>query len=263
MYTTGNLGASTTRCLNVKMLSESLSVSCPTGKVSEVTHFGVYAKGSEAEQRSLCTSEGVTVSTGLDCAGLSQKDSSFYTDKLMPCVGQQSCMITGLHDDLPIGAQGGSASGCTLSESDSLFVQYSCKVDDEELAEKRHQALIAGCVNVFAALMLLAVIKNRVGSISIEKKEFDLQTVTASDYTLEIALSKEQVKTMREKIYAESFEYRESDGLKLKLYLTRELENTIHEVSGNTDGKISDINFAYYNSWLLDGLRKRGDFIKY
>jgi len=57
--------------------------------------------------------------------------------------------------------------------------------------------LIASCVNVFAALTLLSVIKNRMGSIAIEKKEWDLQTVTASDYTLEIALSKEQVQNMR------------------------------------------------------------------
>ena len=86
-YTTGNLGQSQARCLNVAMATETLSVSCPTGSISEVTHFGVYAKGSEADQRSLCTSEGVSVSTGLECASVSKKDHSFYTDKLQPCVG--------------------------------------------------------------------------------------------------------------------------------------------------------------------------------
>ena len=62
--------------------TETLSVSCPTGQISEISHFGVYAKGSEADQRSLCTSEGVSVSTGKDCSSISKKDSSFYTDKL-------------------------------------------------------------------------------------------------------------------------------------------------------------------------------------
>ena len=57
--------------------------------------------------------------------------------------------------------------------------------------------------------------------------------------------------------------YRESDGLRLKLYLTRELENIIKEISGEDGGRIADINFAFHNSWLIDLLRSRGDHIKY
>ena len=112
-YTVGNLGQAQARCLNVLMETETLSVSCPTGAISEISHFGVYAKGSEADQRSLCTSEGVSVSTGLDCASISKKDHSFYTEKLQPCIGQESCLIHSLHDDLPIGGQSGDA-GCSL-----------------------------------------------------------------------------------------------------------------------------------------------------
>lgn len=186
-YTVGNLGQSEARCVTVKMVSESLSVSCPTGNIADVTQFGVYAKDSEADQRSLCTAQGVSVSTGLSCDSLSKKDHPFYTDKLQPCVGQQSCLIHGLHDELPLGNNG---DGCSLEETDTLFVQYNCLVGEEELAEKRHQALVASCVNIFAALTLLAVVRNRQGSIAIEKKEWDLQTVTASDYTLEVSLTK-------------------------------------------------------------------------
>ena len=76
---------------------------CTTGLIDDITHFGVYKKGSEADQRSLCTSEGVSVSTGLQCAGLSSRDHSFFTDKLSTCTGQQSCMIHGVHDEVPIG----------------------------------------------------------------------------------------------------------------------------------------------------------------
>jgi len=194
----GNLGASEARCINVKMVSESISVSCTTGQVSEVTHFGVYQKDSEADQRGLCTAEGVNVNTGFDCSALSKKDSSLYTDKLQACIGQTSCMITGLHDDISLGPHGGD---CNVKEQDSLFIQYSCKVTEEELKEKRQQALLAGCVEVFAALTLLSVVAYRQGSIAIEKKEFDLQTVTASDYALEVKLSREQIDQMKNDIY--------------------------------------------------------------
>ena len=68
---------------------------------------------------------------------------------------------------------------------------------------------------------------------------------------------------MRDAIYQESFAYYESDGMKLKLYITRELEKILKEKSGDDEGRVADINFAYYNSWLLDSLRTRGDLIKY
>ena len=56
---------------------------------------------------------------------------------------------------------------------------------------------------------------------------------------------------------------RESDGLRLKLFLIKKLEDLLKELSGEDGGRIADINFAFYNSWLLDGLRDRGDAIKY
>lgn len=42
MYTAGNMGGAEARCLNIKMLSESLSMACISGAIHEVTSFGVY-----------------------------------------------------------------------------------------------------------------------------------------------------------------------------------------------------------------------------
>ena len=42
----------------------------------------------------------------------------------------------------------------------------------------------------------------------------------------------------------------------------RELEKILKE-SGDDNGRIHDINFAYYNSWLIDDLVKRGELIKF
>ena len=60
-YTTGNLGQSMSRCLSLRMKANDIAIGCNTGRITEITHFGVYAKDSEADQRSLCTSEGVEV----------------------------------------------------------------------------------------------------------------------------------------------------------------------------------------------------------
>lgn len=71
---------------------------------------------------------------------------------------------------------------------------------------------------------------------------------------------------MRKDIQSEGFgtsyyENYTSDGLRIKQYLAKKLEDYIKEISG-TEGRVSDISFAYHNSWLIDGLRTRGDAIK-
>ena len=124
------MGASEARCLNIKMISDSISVSCTTGEISEITHYGIYQKDSEADQRGLCSTDG-NANTGFDCSSLTKSDSSFFTDKLQPCVGQKTCMINGVHDDLSLGAHGGD---CNIKEVDTLFIQYNCKVNDAELS---------------------------------------------------------------------------------------------------------------------------------
>jgi hypothetical protein len=168
-------------------------------------------------------------------------------------------MINNLHDDIALGSHGGN---CDIREIDTLFIQYNCKVGDEELLEKREQALMAGCVEVFAALTLLSVVAYRQGSINIEKKEFDLQTVTASDYALEVKLSREQIDQMKRDIYQNSFEYYENPGYQLKFWVKKLFEDKLKELSGRDGFRIADINFAYHNSWLIDGLRTRGDAIQ-
>ena len=70
---------------------------------------------------------------------------------------------------------------------------------------------------------------------------------------------------MRENIQEEGlFPNVKSDGLRLKLYMTKKLEEIIREKLGRgIEGRVVDINFAYHNSWLIDMLRTRGNFIKY
>jgi hypothetical protein len=44
------------------------------------------------------------------------------------------------------------------------------------------------------------------------------------------------------------------------LYLSKKLEEHIKEISG-VEGRVSDLTFAHCNSWLIDKLRQRGQFI--
>ena len=138
-----------------------------------------------------------------------------------------------------------------------------CQVGDADLYTKRNEALQAGCAAIFSCLVLLAVIQYRVGSISIEKREWDLQTVTASDYTLEIPLAIEQVYEIRNKIKMNNFMPYESEGLRFKLWVVKRVEDELNNLSGGQGGKVSAVDFTYHNSWVLDMLREKGDYIKW
>ena len=170
--------------------------------------------------------------------------------------------MNSVHDELPIGSQP-SSGDCVLKENSSLFIQYSCEISEDELTDKRYQALWAGCTSVFSCLVLLSVLKYRANSISIEKREWDIQTVTASDYTIEFKISQKQFDDIKAKMDYESFMYYDAEGLRFKLYLQKIIEDRVKELSGGQEGRVADINFGYKNGDLLDNLYKRGDYIKY
>ena len=149
-----------------------------------------------------------------------------YTDKLSTCIGKQSCVMNGVHDVLPL-----NSGECQLSENSSLFIQYSCEIDEDELEDKRYQALWAACTTVFSCLVLLAVLRYRQGSISIEKREWDIQTVTASDYTIEMKLYPQQLEAIKKKMDYESFMYYDAEGLRFKCYLQKLIEEKVNELS--------------------------------
>jgi hypothetical protein len=67
---------------------------------------------------------------------------------------------------------------------------------------------------------------------------------------------------MQNRITQERFLPYESNGLRLKMFLIKKIEEIILELGGEV-GRVADLNFAYQNSWLLDLLRTRGNYIKF
>ena len=129
--------------------------------------------------------------------------------------------------------------------------------------DKRKSALFAACINVFSALTLLSVITYFKGLVKVEKKEFDLQTVTASDYTLEMKTNEQFIDKMLLDIRENKFMEGESLGYRMKFWFIKLLEDRLKQLSGQDIYRIADVNFAYHNSWLLDTLRERGDYVKW
>ena len=84
IYTVGNMGGSITRCMSFKMMTEKISLGCENGMIGNFTSFGVYAKGSKADEMSMCNID-AGFDTGNNCRGYSSRESSFFEDKLKFC----------------------------------------------------------------------------------------------------------------------------------------------------------------------------------
>ena len=55
----------------------------------------------------------------------------------------------------------------------------------------------------------------------------------------------------------------ETEGLRLKLWLAKKIEDALVKLGHGSEGKVSAINFTFHNSWVLDMLREKGDYIKW
>ena len=137
--TIGNMGQSQPRCAVIKLFGDKLPIGCNTGVITDFTHVGVYKYKSAAERKAVCSS-GTGDATGLDCESISRADHGLFDQLQTACVGKQSCIVNDLHSYVQIGAQSRD-SGCVLTQKDSLYVQYICKVPHEELRGKRDEAL--------------------------------------------------------------------------------------------------------------------------
>lgn len=72
-----------------------------------------------------------------------------------------------------------------LVESD-FFVQIPCVIDDEDLLDRQVKGLIIGCMGVFIALFFLSYIDYLKSVFKSTAVEWDVKTITAGDYSVEI-----------------------------------------------------------------------------
>ena len=261
-YTVGNMGGAVTRCVSFRMTTDKVSLGCDTGFIGNVTDFGVYQHNSEADIMEMCSID-AGFNTGSNCKGYSSRESELYIDKLAPCQGKKLCNFKNLDEAIPIGTSYPDGEECKLSENDTLFVQYSCIVSNEELGLKRHQCLKACCISIFSTLFLFGVLNYMARNMSIEKNEWDLQTVTASDYCVELKITEEMVTNMKNTIRQRNYRPDLPMGSRMKFIFIEEIEKVMKDI-GKQDGfHVADVNFAYRNSWLIDMLKVRGTAIKW
>jgi hypothetical protein len=153
-----------------------------------------------------------------------------------------------------------------------FYIQYSCIQSGAVLETKYKQGTIISCLGIFASLFFMVVIYWLKRASKIKQLEWDVSTVTASDYSVEMEITEEQYTWFLENVYNPTDRHAGlSPGESLKKYLKQEVEglltNYLREKRANgdletstkiTEVKIADIVFAFNNAELIQLLRVRG-----
>ena len=102
--------------------------------------------------RNLCDAQVTKENAGVgDCSEVSSRNHPIY-EELYSCIGKSTCKVE-VTNNVPIGGRG----ACKTSEASIFFVQFYCRVGDDELDSKRRTALLASAITIFAVLGLFSL----------------------------------------------------------------------------------------------------------
>ncbi len=73
-----------------------------------------------------------------------------------------------------------------------MYLTYSCLQDESVLHQKKVQALYCACMDIFICMLFLCMLYYLRASSELMVEEWDMETVTAGDYTVFYKITKEQ-----------------------------------------------------------------------
>jgi len=144
---------------------------------------------------------------------------------------------------------------CNYKET-KIYIQYSCDFNEEE-AYQRKVGLHAAFIGLVACFIYSYVIYHTRKSAAINYKIWDMNTVTAADFTVEVGIPpiiwrKWNRRNIKD---TQSFKNFFRDQLQRQV---DELPPVLDNPATNTNADIACVIFAYSNRKLIKALIKRG-----
>jgi hypothetical protein len=161
----------------------------------------------------------------------------------------------------------GGVSECLRGDS-SFFLQIPCTIADDVLVDRQVQGLFIGCMGAFIALFYISFIDFLKSLFKSTAVEWDVKTITAGDYCVELQITKTMWDTFIATIY--NPEDHKPKLNQFRDYLSKEMSKRLTKLPdlGYEDEpperiNISLITFAFDNNELINILRARGNAIKF
>lgn len=267
----GNLGYSSTQCQMVPVDLGKIAMFCPYGNIQDITYLGV--NPGSMKERGVCKD----TSENKECF---QQVNPAFKDKLLGQMqNKNEANYDYLSEDLFTDYNGLKAAGSTcVDKSAYLYVQYSCAIPADSLQERHKDLSILACIAIFAASLYLIVLYFVKRNSKMNQLDWDIQTITPGDYTLQYEITEEGYHWFLNNVYYPgAYEERGiSIGTCLKDYMKEKLERMLTDklnemrASGQDmsnikiqEVKIADIVFAFNNAELIQLLKQRGNHIMF
>jgi len=154
-------------------------------------------------------------------------------------------------------------------EGSMIYAQIACTYKPEELQRRKLNGLLVGCITIFVSLFL-TIYNNYLDKIfKFQQKLYDVETVSAADYTVEMEIKKD--------LYDKAIErdktiHNEPDAVYFREWLTKEIEQRLSRMpqqgpehmagNGRQGTHVVNITFTYENAEMINLLRERGEKIK-
>lgn len=143
---------------------------------------------------------------------------------------------------------------CDL-EFSKLYVQYNCDFADK-IAKEQLKGLFIAATAIVACIFYRCIIYFLRTTASIDYKLWDIHTVTAADFTVEVNIPEIIWRKWKKRNIKTSFKEYFRNQLQPQIDA---LPQCLSDPRVNTDTRIACIFFAYANSNLIDVLKERGD----
>ena len=175
----GNMGYSSTQCVSVPTDLGKINIQCPYGDVGVITHYGVNLSDDTANN---CVEN--------DDIASCKPDSQTFTDALSAAKGKHLKVVDysgwkGLY------AESASKTSCNKPGDSRLFVQFTCEQSAENQSMKYNQMCLISGTAILIALLFTVTMRYLFQGGKITKIDWDMATVTAGDYSVEIDIYKE------------------------------------------------------------------------
>ena len=114
-----------------------------------------------------------------------------------------------------------------VSGKASLYVQFACTQTQDELSAKHSKMSMVSCLGVFMVSIYMIVIYWFKRVSKLQQLDWDIQTITPGDYTVQMEISDKAYEWFMTNIYPPLEAKNLSIGESLKSYMKNELEKTL------------------------------------
>ena len=104
-----------------------------------------------------------------------------------------------------------------------FFIQYSCTVLNEQLEKKYNKVSVATSCILLIAFCFVNLIYFMQTTSKLDQLDYDIKTITAGDYTVQMDITKSMWGFFIDEIYPNRYEDKFSPALAFKKYLIEEI----------------------------------------